>query len=92
MEKIGFIGLGIMGQGMARNLLKAGFGPVVWNRTASKTDAIVSEGATLAGSPADFAAALTFGLIMLFFTKVESAHVASVLVRRTRPDRNPSGH
>ena len=54
-EQAGFIGLGIMGQGMARNLLKAGFGPVVWNRTTSKADALVSEGATLAESPADLA-------------------------------------
>ena len=44
----------------------------------------------LAGSPAEFVAAITFGLIMLFFTKLESAHVASVLVRRTRPDAHPS--
>ena len=54
-EQVGFIGLGIMGQGMARNLLEAGFGPVVWNRTTSKADALVGEGATLAGSPADLA-------------------------------------
>lgn len=45
-----------MGQGMARNLLKAGFGLTVWNRTASRADALVSEGATRASSPADLAA------------------------------------
>ena len=55
-EQVGFIGLGIMGQGMARNLLKAGFGLTVWNRTASRADALVSEGATRSGSPADLAA------------------------------------
>lgn len=55
-EQVGFIGLGIMGQGMARNLLKAGFGLAVWNRTASRADALVSEGATGSGSPADLAA------------------------------------
>ena len=55
-EQVGFIGLGIMGQGMARNLLKAGFGLTVWNRTASRADALVSEGATRASSPADLAA------------------------------------
>ena len=44
-ERVGFIGLGIMGQGMARNLLKAGFNVSVWNRTASKADALVAEGA-----------------------------------------------
>lgn len=55
-ERIGFIGLGIMGQGMARNLLKAGFAVRVWNRTAAKADALVTEGAQLGASPADVAA------------------------------------
>ncbi len=55
-EKVGFIGLGIMGQGMARNLLKAGFIVCAWNRTSSKTEALVSEGAQAGKSPADVAA------------------------------------
>jgi len=54
-ERIGFIGLGIMGRGMARNLLKAGFDLSVWNRTASRMDDLVSEGALAADSPADLA-------------------------------------
>lgn len=55
-ERVGFIGLGIMGQGMARNLLKAGFDLHVWNRTASRADDLVNEGAKLEKSPADVAA------------------------------------
>lgn len=55
-ERIGFIGLGIMGLGMARNLLKAGFSVCVWNRTASKAEGLASEGATVGKSPADVAA------------------------------------
>jgi len=55
-ERVGFIGLGIMGQGMARNLLKAGFSVRVWNRTTSKMDALVSEGAQAGATPADVAA------------------------------------
>ncbi len=55
-EKLGFIGLGIMGMGMARNLLKAGFDVRVWNRTAAKMDALAAEGAQTAASPADLAA------------------------------------
>jgi 3-hydroxyisobutyrate dehydrogenase-like beta-hydroxyacid dehydrogenase len=43
--KIGFIGLGQMGAGMAANLLKAGHEVVVYNRTASKADALVRLGA-----------------------------------------------
>src|SRR4029453_12729858 len=55
-ERVGFIGLGIMGRGMARNLLKAGFPLTVWNRTASRMDELVAEGATAGKSPADVAA------------------------------------
>jgi 3-hydroxyisobutyrate dehydrogenase len=55
-ERVGFVGLGIMGQGMARNLLKAGFAVRVWNRTASKAEPLVAEGAEAGSSPADVAA------------------------------------
>ena len=56
-DKIGFIGLGIMGQGMARNILQAGFQLTVWNRTASKMDPLQAEGAATALNPAEVAAA-----------------------------------
>jgi len=55
-ERAGFIGLGIMGSGMARNLLRAGFALTVWNRTASRAGDLVSEGAKLANDPLDLAA------------------------------------
>ena len=55
-ETIGFIGLGIMGRDMSRNLLKAGFPLVVWNRTASRMTPLVEAGAQSATSPADLAA------------------------------------
>lgn len=55
-EKVGFVGLGIMGQGMAHNLLKAGFELTVWNRTASKMDSLVEAGAKAGQNPADVAA------------------------------------
>jgi len=48
MTRIGFIGLGIMGRGMAENLVRAGHGLTVWNRTASKAEGLV---ANLVGSP-----------------------------------------
>jgi 3-hydroxyisobutyrate dehydrogenase len=54
--QVGFIGLGIMGQGMARNLLKSGFSLTVWNRTTSKTDSLIEAGARAGQSPADVAA------------------------------------
>ena len=55
-ERIGFVGLGIMGRGMANNLLKAGFDVRVWNRTSSRMDELVSAGASAGASPADVAA------------------------------------
>ncbi|MDP1136343.1 NAD(P)-binding domain-containing protein, partial [Klebsiella pneumoniae] len=53
MEKIAFLGLGHMGEPMARQLLAAKRELTVWNRTAEKADALVEAGATLAASPAD---------------------------------------
>ena len=55
-ERVGFIGLGIMGMGMARNLRKAGFELQVWNRTASKAESLVADGATVGATPAAVAA------------------------------------
>jgi len=54
-KKVGFIGLGIMGMPMARNLIKAGFEVIVYNRTTSKAEQMVSEGAKKAGSPKEIA-------------------------------------
>jgi len=45
-ERIGFAGLGIMGKGMAQNLLNAGADLTVWNRTASKASTLVTAGAS----------------------------------------------
>lgn len=51
--RIGFIGLGRMGTGMATNLVRTGHEVTVFNRTAAKTDALVAEGARRAASVAD---------------------------------------
>lgn len=48
---VGFIGLGHMGQAMARNLLKAGHRVTVYNRTRSKAEALAAEGAQVADRP-----------------------------------------
>ncbi|MDP8956616.1 MAG: NAD(P)-dependent oxidoreductase [Actinomycetota bacterium] len=50
---IGFVGLGAMGSRVARRLLDAGFGVVVWNRTRDRASDLVSAGATVGDSPAD---------------------------------------
>lgn len=54
-ERVGFIGLGIMGQGMVRNLLNAKFNVCVWNRTAARMEPLIEAGATSGNSPADVA-------------------------------------
>lgn len=50
--KIGFVGLGQMGSGIAANLLRAGHELSVYNRSAGKAEALVAQGATLAKTPA----------------------------------------
>lgn len=54
-QRIGFIGLGIMGRGMAANLLEAGLPVRVWNRTASRMGPLVEAGAAAGENPADVA-------------------------------------
>lgn len=52
---IGLIGTGIMGEPMARNLLKAGRAVAVYNRTRGRADRLVSEGAVFCATPAELA-------------------------------------
>ena len=56
MLKVGYIGLGLMGKSIARNLLKAGFPLVVHNRSHKAVDELVAEGAIAANSPKEVAA------------------------------------
>jgi 2-hydroxy-3-oxopropionate reductase len=53
--RVGFVGLGLMGLPMARNVLRAGYGLTVWNRTAAKARPLVEAGAEQAESPAEVA-------------------------------------
>jgi len=53
--KLGFIGLGIMGQPMSLNLLQAGYPLTVYNRTRSKMEPVVAAGAAAADSPREVA-------------------------------------
>lgn len=55
MKKIGFIGLGTMGLPMASNLLKAGYTLTVYNRTASKAESLVQQGAHQVHTPREAA-------------------------------------
>ncbi len=64
-QAIGFIGLGIMGRPMARNLLKAGHTLVVHSRSRGPVEEIVKAGATAAASPRDVAAQCDVLITML---------------------------
>ena len=56
MLRVGYIGLGLMGKSIARNILKAGFLLVVHNRSRGAVDELVAEGASAANSPREVAA------------------------------------
>ena len=64
-ETIGFIGLGVMGKPMARNLLKAGFSLTVHNRSRGAVDELVATGAKAGTSAADVAKQSTVVITML---------------------------
>src|ERR1700748_1124037 len=63
--RVGFIGLGGMGQPMALNLARAGTGLIVWNRTAEKRENLRAAGAAVAANPADVVANARIVILML---------------------------
>jgi 3-hydroxyisobutyrate dehydrogenase-like beta-hydroxyacid dehydrogenase len=65
MKQYGFIGLGIMGTAMSRNLITAGYPVTVWNRNPAKTGELADLGATVAHSPAEVAARCDITFAML---------------------------
>ena len=56
---VALLGTGLMGTGMARNMLKAGISLRAWNRTASKAEPLEADGAALCDDPADAVAGRT---------------------------------
>ena len=71
---VGYIGLGLMGKSIARNILKAGFPLVVHNRSRAAVDELVAEGARPAFSPAEVAAQVD----IIFTNLPDSPDVESV--------------
>src|SRR5258706_2269889 len=63
--KIAFIGLGRMGAGMARNLMRAGHELAVYNRSPERAEPFAKEGGRVAGSPAEACAAADIAITML---------------------------
>jgi len=76
LKRIGFIGLGLMGAGMSRNLLKAGYQVTVWNRTESKMKPLVEAGAKPAKSPREVAKSSDVVITMV----TDSSDVEEVLL------------
>jgi len=64
-RRIGFVGLGIMGSGMAASLVRAGFDLTVYNRTRGRCSELEAKGARVADSPADAARAAEVVVTML---------------------------
>ena len=78
METIGFIGTGVMGRSMAGHLLKGGHALNVYNRTKSKADALVAEGAVWKETPGQVAAASDVTITIVGFpADVESVYLDS---------------
>src|SRR5512133_517702 len=65
MKKIGFIGLGIMGKPMSKNLLKAGYPLVVYDIVPAAVEEVVTAGAEKGASPKDVAAKTEIIITML---------------------------
>jgi 2-hydroxy-3-oxopropionate reductase len=74
-DRIGFIGLGIMGKPMAMNLLAAGYALTVHSRSAGPVDEVVAAGAARGAGPAEVAAATDVTITML----PDTSDVESVL-------------
>ncbi len=73
--RLGFIGIGLMGDPMTRRLLDAGFAVTVWNRTPEKSDALRVAGATVAGSIGE----LVEGVDVVMLCLANTAVVESVV-------------
>jgi len=74
-EKLGYLGLGLMGLPMTRRLLNATYDVTVWNRSAGKAATLVEAGARLAGSPRNVATAAS-----IIFMCVTDAHAVEEVV------------
>jgi 3-hydroxyisobutyrate dehydrogenase len=74
-EKLGYLGLGMMGFPMTRRLISAGFGVTVWNRSADKAVSLIEAGARLASFPRDVADATS----IIFLCLTDAAAVEEVV-------------
>ncbi|MDT0110214.1 NAD(P)-dependent oxidoreductase [Listeria booriae] len=77
MTKIGFIGVGVMGASMVRNLMAAGFEVHIYTRTKSKAESVIQEGAIWHETPQDLAPQVDVLITMVGYpTDVEELYLA----------------
>lgn len=69
MTKIGFIGTGLMGHGMIRNLLKNGYQVQIWNRTKTKAEDLINDGANWTDDAAQCAHDVDFIITIVGYPK-----------------------
>src|ERR1700733_1476996 len=74
-EKLGYLGLGMMGFPMSRRLLNAGHEVTIWNRSAGKAKALIEAGATFAAKPREVATSAS----IIFMCVTDAAAVEDVV-------------
>lgn len=86
VQTIGFVGTGVMGKGMIRNLMKAGYTLQVFNRTKSKADDLIAEGAAWKSSPAEAAEGADAVITMVGYPKdVASIYFDNGIIDHAEP-------
>jgi len=76
MQRIGFVGIGLMGQQMSRRLLAAGFPVVVWNRTKARAADLLAAGAAWGESPRAVTEASDVVIVMVTDSAASEAVIA----------------
>jgi 3-hydroxyisobutyrate dehydrogenase-like beta-hydroxyacid dehydrogenase len=78
--RIAFLGIGLMGLPMAKNLLKAGYPLTAWNRSRAKAEPLIAVGAQIANSPAE-----AVGDVQIIITMLEAGPVVIDVVKAALP-------
>jgi 3-hydroxyisobutyrate dehydrogenase-like beta-hydroxyacid dehydrogenase len=65
LPRVAFLGIGLMGKPMAKQLLRAGYPLIAWNRTRAKAQALGADGACVANTPAEAASGADIVITML---------------------------
>lgn len=73
--KLGFVGIGLMGEAMTRRLLERGYQVTAWNREPERLKTVIPHGAVAVGSPAEVAAASDLVLMCVLNTDAVEACV-----------------